>query len=464
MKKIYLLCSLLFTMSTINSQEYKRMIMNGTYTVQEIQAEAEAYFAIVGTERGKGYKPYKRWEYQALQDMDENGMLKSPQFYFEELENYNAYINQSSNALARTTTGNWEEMGPTSWNQTSGWNPGVGRVTSISVDASNDDHIIIGGETGGVWRTVDGGTNWTVLTDNLSNLSVYALAIDPVTPSTYYWGSTSGTIFKSTDNGATWNVLADTGGGNVNKILIDPTNTDKMYCSVAGGGIFKSTDAGQNWTIINASATNGYDVEFKPGDTNVIYASGNTYYRSTDGGATFGTLNSLPTWTQDYISGSNNWGIASNNQNGSVVPQSGSGMGYFYIANYSGPVTRLGSASMDLSGASAPELKFSYTQVSWGSDQDELKVLYKSSAGGSWVELANYTNEVTSWTDVTLSLPNASADYYIAFEGTANYGRGVTIDDISVEDATLGVVFSEDFDSTPGASFGSGAKNDGSFC
>ena len=112
-----------------------------------------------------------------------------------------------------------------------------------------------------------------MLTDNLSNIVVYALAMDPTNSSTYFWGSSGGIIFKSIDSGATWSQLADVGNGRVNKILIDPTNTDKMYCSSEGGGIFKSTDAGVNWSLINPAAGNGYDIEFKPDDTNVIYDS-----------------------------------------------------------------------------------------------------------------------------------------------------------------------------------------------
>ncbi|MBE9489100.1 MAG: hypothetical protein IMY67_02300, partial [Bacteroidetes bacterium] len=269
MKNFYISLILFLFMMNSWSQDYRRMISEGTYTVQEIQEVAEAHFAIVGTERGKGYKPYKRWEFQALQDMDENGMLKTPDFYFNELQNYNNYINQNSNAL-RTTVGTWEELGPTYWNSTSGWNPGVGRITSIAVDTGNVMHIIVGANTGGVWRTIDGGTTWAVLTDDLSNLNVGALAIDPTNSSTYFWGSTGGVIFKSIDDGATWNFHGDTGDGTVNKILIDPTNTQKMYCSVEGGGIYKSTNGGVSWTIIHSSATNGYDVEFKPGDTDVV--------------------------------------------------------------------------------------------------------------------------------------------------------------------------------------------------
>jgi photosystem II stability/assembly factor-like uncharacterized protein len=287
MKNHYLLLFLLFFATTSFAQDYKEMILEGTHTVQQIQATAEAHFAQVGTARGNGYKPYKRWEYQALRQMDENGMLPSPDFYLTELENYNNYLNQNS-SLARTTVGSWEQLGPESWNATSGWNPGVGRITSVAVESENPDHIIAGANTGGVWKSTDGGLSWIVLTDNLSNLNVSSLTIHPTINTTYYWGSTSGTIFISTDSGATWNVLADTGGGNVNKILIDPSSTNKMYCSVQSGGIFKSTNAGVDWSRITPNAFNGYDLEFKPDGTySTIYASGNDVYLSTDSGATF---------------------------------------------------------------------------------------------------------------------------------------------------------------------------------
>ena len=102
-------------------------------------------------------------------------------------------------------------------------------------------------------------------------------------------------------------------------------------------------------------------------------------------------------------------------------------------------------------------LNFSFTNVNWEGDIDTLRVLYKSSAGGSWILLDSYATESTTWNDITLNLPNATSDYYIAFEGTANYGRGLTLDDISIVDSSLGLVFEDGFENLSN-SFSSGPK------
>jgi photosystem II stability/assembly factor-like uncharacterized protein len=456
MKKLALLFTFLFLTNYLIAQEYLDLIAEGTHTVEYITERAEAHFDEVGRDRGTGYKPFRRWQYFAERSMDENGMLKSPEFYYNELQNYSASQN-SEGLFSRTTVGTWEEMGPTYWNATSGYNPGVGRITSIAIDESNLNHIIAGSQTGGVWKSLDGGTTWSVLTDNLSNIDVYSLAIDPLNSSIYYWGSTSGSIFRSTDGGATWLLHGSVSGGFVNKILIDPTNTSKMYASAQSGGLFKSTDGGSTWTSINAGATTGYDFQFKPGDPTTVYASGTGFYVSTDGGATFNTSDGLGAWTQEFVSGSNEWTTSDSNQNTTVTPRTGNNLALFYISNFSQPKTRLVTPALNLSGAVNPRVNFSYTQVNWAGDIDELRVLYKTSAGGNWTQIAEYTAEVTSWSDITLNLPNPTGDYYVAFEGTSNYGRGLTLDDISIEANNLGTIFSDGFESAPNG-FSSGVK------
>jgi len=456
MKKNYFTLILSVFVLLAWSQEYQNMIAKGTFTVQEIQTVAEDYFAKSGTGRGTGYKTYKRWEYQALRTMTIDGYLPSQSFYFNELEHYNDYLNQNDFHATRSTVGDWEQMGPFEWNATSGWNPGVGRVTSFAVDPLNQQHIIIGAETGGVWKTTNEGATWTPLTDNMSDLRVYAITMDPNNSDVYYWGGV-GSIFKSTNAGATWDLHSDQLNGVINKILINPDDTNQMYCSIANGGVFRSTDGGTNWTIIHESSSAGFDIEFKPGDTNTIYASGNQFFKSVDGGQTFTTASGLDLWSQEYVSGTNNWTTSGSNQNSTVTPKTGNSMALLYVSNFSDPVTNLVSPALNLSGSTAPELKFSYTNVQWDGDIDELRIFYKTSDGGEWQQIAEYTNESTTWQDITLSLPNPSSEYYVAFQGLADYGRGLTLDDISVEDSALGVVFEDGFESAPNQ-FGGGPK------
>ena len=448
-KSIFILGTFLISFLSIEAQEYLDMMNSDQYTVLEVQNAAKTYFENRDKGRGTGYKSYKRWEYNALRMQDDDGRLKSPSFYYNELERYNSYTNNTTQQNRMRRVENWEQLGPYEWNQTSGWNPGVGRITSIGIDPNNENHMIVGSPTGGVWKTTDGSATWTALTDNLSNINVYALTIHPTNSDIYFWGSDSGVIFKSTDAGATWNLLADTGNGNVNKILINPSNTNQLFCSTESSGIFQSTDDGANWAKIHSESVRGYDIEFKPGDTNTIYASGNSFFKSVDGGASFEKIqsdNSLTSWTQEYVSGFTDWIKASSNQNNSIEPRSGSSMALFYQPDFSEPITKLISPQLDLSSSTAPELKLSYSNVNWEGDIDALKVFCKTGINEAWVELAHYTAEMDSWQDVVISLPNPTADYYIALEGKSYYGRGLTLDDVSIEDFTAGVIFSDNFD------------------
>jgi len=278
-------------MITMQSQEYLDMIDQGTFSVQEIVDNAEAYFVDKDKGKGSGYVLFKRWEYNAKRLMDENGYLRSIEDDISELQRYDAYLNNTAHNRLPLND-NWVELGPDYINPTTAWSPGVGRITGISVDLTNEDHIIVGANTGGVWKTTDGGANWTPLGDYFTNLSVYSVRIDPSNSNIYYFGSTSGLIYKSTDAGATWNQLADINNSAINKILIHPTDSNIMFAT--GGGIYKSIDGGATWSVAIADSA-GYDVEFKPGDPSVVYASGRGFHVSVDGGSSFSTISGFTT-------------------------------------------------------------------------------------------------------------------------------------------------------------------------
>ncbi|MDD3144232.1 MAG: S8 family serine peptidase, partial [Candidatus Cloacimonetes bacterium] len=139
-------------------------------------------------------------------------------------------------------------------------------------------------------------------------------------------------------------------------------------------------------------------------------------------------------WTQQNVSGNTCWiflpgafgGSPSSAYDGTLNAR------LFLASTSSNATTKLISPSLDLSDATAATLTFYHAQAAWDGDQDQLKVYYRTSAGGSWTLLQTYTSDVTSWTQRTINLPNLSSDYFIAFEGITNYGHGVCIDEVVV--------------------------------
>lgn len=322
---------LIFTLVSFSlyAQEYKDMIDAGTFTVQEIQERAEDYFENRDKGRGSGWIQYKRWEYFARKMRDENGYLKSENFLYDEWARYSQVQNTINANRTSSFNDDWSEIGPTYWNQTSGWNPGVGRLSSFAVQTSDQNHIIGGSIGGGIWKTLDGGTNWQPLSDNHGNMYAYSLAMDQSNTSTYYWGSSSGRIYKSTDGGAVWSQIGSAGGSSILKILIHPTNSNVLFACSVNSGLYKSTDAGTSWTqVLSPSRT--YDVEFDPNDSSIVFASGNNFYRSTDGGDTF-------TQITGFRSGPKMIGVSAADSNKVyVVEASGSVFGGFYRSTDNG--------------------------------------------------------------------------------------------------------------------------------
>ena len=87
--------------------------------------------------------------------------------------------------------------------------------------------------------------------------SIYALAINPQTPDTLYAGTYGGGVFKSTNGGTNWTAI-NTGLTNTNvcALAIDPQTPETLYAGTDGGGVFKSTNGGTNWTAMNTGLTN----------------------------------------------------------------------------------------------------------------------------------------------------------------------------------------------------------------
>jgi hypothetical protein len=241
----------------------------------------------------------------------------------------------------------------------------------------------------------------------------------------------------------------------VNKILIKPENTNIMYASVENIGVFRTSDGGTNWSKIHSESNNGYDIEFKPGNTNEVYATGLKFFKSIDNGITFtpfyGPDLSIggTNWTQQIIKGNHEWVYANANQNNTVSPKTGNGLGLYLSENFENYSARLISKPIDLSAVANASLSFSYTNANYEGDVDKLTVSYRKNTSESWTTLGSYTTEAASWTDVLLDLStvtNNSSTFQIAFTALSNWGRGVTLDDITLKDASNNILFFEGFE------------------
>ena len=137
-------------------------------------------------------------------------------------------------------------------------------------------------------------------------------------------------------------------------------------------------------------------------------------------------------WTQEYLEGTHDWAVQTGG--GSSNPPAAHTGTYnaAFTHTTSGTKTILITPEISMGTANPGTLTFWHTQQVWASDQDELRIYYKNSQAGDWVLIEEYTENIESWTEETITLPNPSPNYQVAFEAEDQYGYGVCLDDIVI--------------------------------
>ncbi len=131
------------------------------------------------------------------------------------------------------------------------------------------------------------------------------------------------------------------------------------------------------------------------------------------------------TWAQVFVSGVAAWSLTADRHGG------GSNCACLYSPSVK--TTRLITPPIDFGTAARnAQLSFWLNMKRYGTNQDTLSVFCQTNASGAYVLLAAYTNSVAAWTNQTLSLPNPNSTYTVIFEGNANGGYGVLLDDVSI--------------------------------
>src|SRR5208282_3055444 len=188
-----------------------------------------------------------------------------------------------------------------------------GRVSAIALDPSHPGTIYIGGAVGGVWKSTNGGSTWTPLTDNQPSLAIGSIAVDP--SEVVYVGTGDGTercdnyygagVLKSTDGGSTWTQLGAStfGRATIPKIVVNPSNPNIVIASTSTGhtgsatgcgipvdpgvplGIYVSNNGGVDWTRTFTATVKADDIVFAPNSPSTVFAAIDArLYESTDSG------------------------------------------------------------------------------------------------------------------------------------------------------------------------------------
>jgi len=207
-----------------------------------------------------------------------------------------------------------------------------GRALAIEGVPGEPNTWYFGAVAGGVWKTLDGGANWTPLFDKQDISSIGAIAVAPSDHNTIYVGTgeaairgntTYGTgVYKSVDGGKNWKNIGLRDTHQIGALIVHPNNPDIVLVAALGHafgpnaerGIFRTSDGGKTWTKVLSKDENtgGIDVVFDPHNPNVVFASlwqarrqpwffssggpGSGLYKSEDNGVTWKQLtgNGLP--------------------------------------------------------------------------------------------------------------------------------------------------------------------------
>src|SRR3979490_167551 len=148
-----------------------------------------------------------------------------------------------------------------------------GRIAALdAVEQDGRITVFVGAASGGVWKSVNGGTTYKSVFDRESVQSIGAVTIDPSNPKIVWVGSGESWtrnsvsigegVYKSTDGGENWTNVGLKDSEHIAKILIDSKDGSSVLVCATGHlwddnderGVYKTADGGKTWRKVLAGA------------------------------------------------------------------------------------------------------------------------------------------------------------------------------------------------------------------
>jgi photosystem II stability/assembly factor-like uncharacterized protein len=170
-----------------------------------------------------------------------------------------------------------------------------GRIAALAgVTEDGRTTLYVGSASGGVWKSIDGGSNFRPIFDRQKVQSIGAIAIDPSNSKNVWvgtgesWARNSASmgdgVYKSTDGGDNWTNVGLTDSERIAKILVDPTDGGTVYACATGHafndsterGVYKTSDGGRNWRKVLAgmnTSTGCAMLSMNPSEPSTVYAA-----------------------------------------------------------------------------------------------------------------------------------------------------------------------------------------------
>ena len=278
-----------------------------------------------------------------------------------------------------------------------------GRVSDFAVHPDKRHEYYVATSSGGVWKTINGGANYTPIFDQQGSYSIGCITMDPNNPYVIWVGTGENNnqrsvgygdgIYRSKDGGKTWKHMGLKNSEHIAKIIVDPRNSNIVYVAAIGPlwseggdrGLYKSMDGGKTWeSKIKVDEHTGVtDLIMDPNNPDVLYAA--TYQRRRH----------VFTW----MSGGPGSGLYKSTDSGESWEQLKTGL----------PSSIIGRIGLAMSPADS-DIVYAIVEA-----MDGQQGFYRTSnRGGSWKKMSNYVTSGNYYQEIVVDPKDVNTVYSLS--------------------------------------------------